>query len=62
MNEEFPIEVKKARDKLQPVYRMAKSNPKYKEKCRLQGDKLVIDGIKYTVDNLADLPEELSAH
>ena len=40
---------------------MAKSNPKYEEKCGLQGDKHVIDEVKYTVDNLADLPEELSA-
>ena len=61
VNEEFLMQVKKVRDKLRPIYRMAKSNPKYKEKCRLQGDKLVIDGIKYTVDNLADLPEERSA-
>ena len=42
VNEEFPMQVKKARDQLQPVFKMVKSNPKYKDKCRLQGDMLII--------------------
>ena len=62
VNKEFPIQVKRAWDKLQLIYKLAKSNPKYKDKCKLQGDKLIIDGIKYTVDTLKELPEELSAH
>ena len=40
---------------------MIKSNPKYKDKCKLQGDRLMVDGVKYTVDNLEDLPIELAA-
>ena len=62
VNEVFPIQVKKARDRLRPIFKMVKSNPKYKDKCRMQGDKIVIDGIKYSMDNLADLPRELAAY
>ena len=62
VNEEYPIQIKKARDRLRPVYWMIKSKPKYKDKCKLQGDKLVVDGIKYTVDTLGSLPMELSAY
>ena len=49
VNEEFPIQVKKARDRLHPIFRMVKSKDKYKDKCKLQGDKLVINGKKYTM-------------
>ena len=62
VNEEYPIQIKRARDRLRPVYWMIKSKPKYKDKCKLQGDKLVVDGIKYTVDTLGSLPMELSAY
>ena len=59
VNEEYPIQIKKARDRLRPVFWMIKSKPKYKDKCKLQGDKLVVDGVKYTVDTLGNLPLEL---
>ena len=62
MNEEYPIQVKKDRDRLRPILRMIKSNPKYKEKCNLQGDKLMVDGVRYTVDNLGDLPIKLASY
>ena len=41
---------------------MIKSKPKYKDKCKLQGDKLVVDGVKYTVHTLGTLPIELAAY
>ena len=62
VNEEYPIQIKRARDRLRPVYWMIKSKSKYKDKCKLQGDKLVVDGVKYTVDTLGSLPLELSAY
>ena len=62
MNEEYPIQIKKARDRLRPVFWMIKSKPKYKDKCKLQGDKLEVDGVKYTVDTLGNLPLELAAY
>ena len=62
VNEEYPIQVKKDRDMLRPVFRMIKSNPKYRDKCNLRGDKLMVDGVKYTVGNLGDLLIELAAY
>ena len=62
VNKEYPIQIKKARDRLRPVFWMIKSKPKYKDKCKLQGGKLVVDGVKYTVDTLGNLPLELAAY
>ena len=62
VNEEYPIQIKRARDRLRPVYWMIKSKPKYKDKCKLQGDKCVVDSVKYTVDTLRSLPLELAAY
>ena len=61
VNEEFPTHIKQARDKLQPVLRMIKTNPNYKDKCRIKGDKLIVNGINYTVDTLNELPAKISA-
>ena len=41
---------------------MAKSIPEYYEKCKLQQDRLVINGISYTIKNLHKLPHNLSAY
>ena len=40
VNEEFPLHIKRARDKLHPVLKHIKTNAKYKDKCRIQGNKL----------------------
>ena len=40
---------------------MIKSNAKYKEKCKLQGDKLIVDGEKYMVSSLGKLPLDIAA-
>ena len=44
-----------------PVLHYIKSNPKYKDKCELQEDKLVVDGVKYTMENTGDLPHDIAA-
>ena len=62
MNEEYPTHIKKNRDILCPILKLAKSKPIYKDKCRLQGDKLVINGIHYTVNDLHQLLPELAAY
>ena len=62
MNEEYPIQIKKARDRLRSVFQMIKSKPRYKDKCKLQGDKLLVDRVKYTVDTLGNLPLELATY
>ena len=45
VNNEFQIHVKKNRDRLHPVVRLAKSNSTYKDKCRFEGEALLINGI-----------------
>ena len=62
VNEEFSLHIKQARDKLCPVLKYIKTNPKYKDKCKIQGDKLIVDGMKYTMDNIGELPAEIAAH
>ena len=49
-NEEYPIHVKRTLDKLLPILKLAKSLPAYHEKSRLDGDKLLINGTRYSVD------------
>ena len=61
-NNEFPLHVKKNRDRLHPIMRMAKSNPLYKDTCRFEGKALVINGIRYTVNSIGKLPEDLAAY
>ena len=41
---------------------MAKSLPQYREKLRLQGDKLVINGTHYGVKDILRLPPDLAAY
>ena len=62
VNEEYPIEIKKTRDRLRPILRLAKSLPDYKDKSRLENDRLVIDGKKYGIDDLHKLPSELAPY
>ena len=62
INNEFPLHVKKNRDCLHPIMRMAKSNPLYKDKCIFEGEALVINSIRYTVNDIGKLPEDLAAY
>ena len=60
MSENFSAETEFNRKKLFIVYRYAKSLDRYKGKISLNGDILIIDSVRYTVDNLCDLPVDLS--
>ena len=61
VNNEFPPHVKRNRDRLRPILRLARSNPSYKDKCKLEGDSLVIDGRRHTANEIGNLPSELAA-
>ena len=61
-NDEYPIHVKQKRDKLRPILRLAKTLPEYKDNTKLTGDKLMINGAKYSVDDLHRLPAGLEAY
>ena len=62
INEEFPLEVKCNRDKLRPIWKLAKNHSVYRDKCKLSGDRLVINGINYTVNDLHNLPKDLAPY
>ena len=61
VNNEFPPHVKRNQDRLCPILHLARSNSSYKDKCKLEGDSLVIDGRKYTINEIGNLPPELTA-
>ena len=62
MNEEYPSHMKKNRNVLRPILKLAKGLPDYRERTKLQGDKLIINGIPYGVNDLHQLPVELAAY
>ena len=62
VSEEFPPDIKKARDRLQPIFRLAKINPDYKDKCKMDNDKLIINCIKYSLNDLSRLPQGVEAY
>ena len=62
VNEEFPAQVKRDQDMLRPILKLAKSLPQYREKSKLDRNKLVINGISYTVQELHQLPIELAPY
>ena len=60
ISENFSAETEFNRKKIYIIYKYAKSLEKYKTKISLTGDTLIIDSIRYTVDNLNALPADLS--
>ena len=62
VNHEYPPHVKKNHDHPQPILHLAKSIPSLKDKCKLVDDSLILNGSKYTVDNILSLPEEVAAY
>ena len=61
-NEELPPHIKRRRDHLIPIYRLAKSIPHYRDKCKLINDKLIINGNSYHIEDISKLPEDLAAY
>ena len=62
VNHEYPPLIKWNCDRLLPILCLAKNSPKYKDKCRLENDTLILDGNRYTIDDIASLPEEVAAY
>ena len=62
INKEFPLEVKRNREQLRPIWKLAKNHSEYRDKCKLSGDRLVINGINYTVNDLHKLPKDLAPY
>ena len=62
INNEYPIQVKRARDALHPILHLAKSIPSYCDKSKIEGDHLVINSIKYGIQDIHNLPPELAGY
>lgn len=60
MSADFAAPTQARRRQLIPILVKAKKSLVYNNKVRLVDDRLIIDGTTYTVDNLAELPKELS--
>ena len=60
VSENFSSDTEYKRNKLYMLYKKAKSLDKFKQKVYLVGDVLILDGKRYTVDELQNLPVELS--
>ena len=60
VDREYPEQVENNRRTLRPILRAAKRLEPYKMKSKLDGDTLVLQGNRYTVDNLHTLPNELN--
>ena len=54
--------MKRIRDTLRPILRLAKNNPHYKEKSKLEGDHLVINGTNFSICDLNKLPSDLAPY
>ena len=59
---EYTEETERVRRILKPVYNAAKNSTAYKGRCRMEGNHLVIQGKKYGLHNLQELPDDLSGH
>ena len=62
MEREYTEEMDKKRKILRPYPRAAKNLNHYAGRCRISGDKLVINGRKYSTDELDQLPLDLSGY
>ena len=56
---EYPAEIEKKRKILRPILTTAKHSTKYKKRCRMENDLLVIKGKRYGVHELEKLPKSL---
>ena len=58
--EKFTPKVQQKRNVLRPALKLANQKDAYNGKCKLHIDTLVIKGIKCMVNNISEVPEEIS--
>ena len=61
-SDELPLHIKRRRDQLMPIYRLAKSIPHYRDRSKIINDKLIINGKTYQVEDISNLPTDLAAY
>ena len=57
---EYGPETEKNRKLLRPIFNAARKHENYKEKCKWEGDKLIINGKEYTVETIGTLPPKIN--
>ena len=62
VDHEFTPEIEEKRKILRPILRLARSKDYYRGKCKLDEDKLVIEGNKYNVNTLNTLLQDLNGY
>ena len=62
IDEAYPDMIKKTRVALRPIIKLALNTEGYKGKCKLDHDQLIIKGIKYNIDSLDKLPDNLAPY
>lgn len=60
ISENYSADTEFKRRKLYAIYKKAKNMDRFKMKSSLNGDVLVLDSVRYTVDDLCSLPDELN--
>ena len=56
---EYPQEIEKKRKILRLIYTAAKKSKKYRKRCRMDNDLLVIKGKRYGIEDIHTLPKSL---
>ena len=59
MEKEYPADIEKKRKILRPILTAAKHSKKYRKRCRMDNDILVIKGKRYNINELEKLPKSL---
>ena len=59
VDKEYPFEIERKRKVLRPILTAAKKQKKYRKKCKLEKDELVIKGKHYNVNTINTLPKSL---
>ena len=58
-DKEYPLDIEKKRKILRPIYTAAKQSMKYKKRCRMENDQVVIKGKHYGIEDMDKLPKSL---
>ena len=59
VDKEYPIEIERKRKILRPILTAAKKQEKFRKRCKMDKDELVIKGKHYSVDTIDTLPRSL---
>ena len=62
LDREYNDETENNRRILRPILKAARSKEEYRKKCKMEANNLIIKGVTYTVNNLANLPEEINGY